>query len=88
MEEMKQCRQLGMAAEQAAGKLRAMEWDEWQRMLLGLAHASMMISEVADNAEHQGRRTLANMADADLRAILRALDLLGWEKGQDDGMIS
>ena len=82
MTEMEKNRAVGIAAEQAAGRIRAMEWEDWQRMLLGLAHAATMIYTVAQNAEWNGKRTLAHMADDDMTAILQAMEILGWEKRQ------
>lgn len=82
----KECRQLGAAAERCAGKLRAMDWKEWQRMLLGLAHAAMILNEVRENAEKIGgehSNGIALTAGADAEAIMEALDLLGWT--MDDG---
>ena len=80
MDEMQECRQLGAAAERCAGKLRAMDWHEWQQTLLGLAHGAMMIDEVTDRARKMKNPALADMAEADRDAILKALDLLGWKQ--------
>ena len=80
MDEMAACRQLGAAAEKCAGKLRAMDWHEWQQMLLGLAHGAMMINDVADGARKMKNPAVADMAEADRDAILKALNLLGWKQ--------
>ena len=92
MTEMEKNRAVGIAAERAAGRLRAMEWTEWQRMLLGLAHAAMQMNSVAGNAVEQvgglEGLAIAEAAQEDVQALFQAMEILGWENGRAGAPVS
>lgn len=53
-----------------------MSWEEWQRMLLGLLHGAQMIGFVRDIMRAQDKVMTMAMAEADLKAIVQAHELL------------
>ena len=53
-----------------------MSREEWQRMLMGMAHGAEMIALVRDQAQAQGKTEPMKRAAADADAIYKALALL------------
>ena len=77
----KELQKLSVAAERAAGRIRAMEPEEFEEMMVWLNHAADSIETVVRKATGQGQedRLIRRLAMGDLEALRKVLWVLGRE---------
>ncbi len=75
----KELQKLSVAAERAAGRIRAMEPEEFEEMMVWLNHAADSIETVVRKATEQDDRWIRSQAMGDLEALRKVLWVLGRE---------
>ena len=75
----KELQKLSVAAERAAGRIRAMEPEEFEEMMVWLNHAADSIETVVRKATGQDDRWIRSQAMGDLEALRKVLWVLGRE---------